>query len=64
MGIKNNIIAAYEDRVEAHIVKVLPDNQVKRLQLEGLDREIEENWETVRKFDVAPERLSCNKLQQ
>ena len=30
LAIDNDTITAYEDRVEAHIVKVPPDNQVKR----------------------------------
>ena len=47
LGIDNNVIAAYEDRVEAHIVKVPPDNQGKLVRLEELDGEIKENWEAV-----------------
>ena len=64
LGIDNNIIAAYEDRVEAHIVKVPPDEQVKQVQLEEIDGEIEENREAVRRFDITLDGLSCNKLQQ
>ena len=40
LGIDNDTLAAYEDRVEAHIVKVPPDNQVKRARLKDLAREI------------------------
>ena len=37
LAINNDTITTYEDRVKAHIVKVLPDNQVKRMRLEELE---------------------------
>ena len=62
LGINNNILTAYEDHVEAHIVKVSTDNQVKRARLEELERLIEEKRDAVKSFDVMPDRLICTQL--
>ena len=55
LGIDNDIVAAYEDSVEARIVEVPLDNQVKRVRLEELERVIEETREAVRSFDATPD---------
>ena len=64
LGINNDTIAAYKDHVEVHIIKVPPDNQVNRAQLEELEREIVEKQEAVKSFDDSPDGLIYNKLQQ
>ena len=64
LGIDNDTLGAYEDCVEAHIVKVPPDNQVKRARLKDLAREIVMRRVAVKNFDDSPDGSIYNKLQQ
>jgi len=64
LGIDNDIVAAFEDRAEARVVKVPPADHAMREQLADLDKVIEDSREAVRVFDLSPDGSSCLKLAQ
>ena len=64
LGIDNDIIAAFEDRVEGSIVHVPPEDVTRRMRLEALLPEIEAKREAIRSFDSTAQGKSYDKLQQ
>ena len=64
LGIDNDIIAAFEDKVEVSIVHVPPEDVTRRRRLQALLPEIEEKRKAIGKFDVTPKRKLLDKLQQ
>ena len=63
LGIENDVIAAYEDRVETKIVWVSVGDEVMRSRLAELDAEIQEKREAVKSVDEMPDIIVCAKLQ-
>jgi hypothetical protein len=64
LGIDNDIIAAFEDRVETRIGKVPPTDHIKRTRLASLDNVIEVSREALKTFDATPDGVVCSKLSQ